>query len=274
MNKIAAVVLAFMLLFSVVAAAEDTALLDGDDTDARVYADMLEAQYGVPILIGNECLDVIQQDVFSVGSQAPNRSVILGQMKIKHTDEELEKLDKALSHYPADLFMNIKDENAPKGIRFLIADQIIERRPERLSVGFSACEDAYYNIILAHTLFDQYTVHHEIWHVMEWYIKKKYPGIFLSWGSLNPPGFKYSNDYKAITADYDPNYFVWEYSTLNAEEDRATIAEEVFYEDGIEWFSEHPFISKKLNSMNMILRESLGIQYNVKTAEVEKCQAN
>ena len=46
--------------------------------------------------------------------------------------------------YPISLFSRIWDENAPNGIRILVADRIIPKNPEMIALGFTACKDGYY----------------------------------------------------------------------------------------------------------------------------------
>ena len=129
--------------------------------------------------------------------------------------------------------------------------------------GLTTCEGSWYNVFLAHSRFTGSTVHHELWHVMEKIITARQPGAFLIWDALNPEGFQYRNDYAAAWAEYDPDYFVSGYSTVNAMEDRATIAEAVFREDREEWFAERPAIRRKLEAMNLALKSFALIQYTL-----------
>lgn len=239
------------------------------DTEARAYADKMEKQFDVTILIGDECLDVLHPEAFSIGSNAPAKSPLLQMLGIKDTLSELKRLEKALEQYPAEMFKNIKDDNAQNGIRFLIADQIIENNPDMYSVGYNTCEGGYYNIVLAYMLFTESSVHHEIWHAMELFITTKYPGAFLIWDSLNPPGFRYSNDFTATSYEFDADFFARGYGTVTAGEDRATIAEAVFYSNRNEWFAERPAVKRKLDAMNLALKDTLIIQYNVNTEAIE-----
>ena len=116
-------------------------------------------------------------------------------------------------------------------------------------------------MFLAHSRFTGSTVHHELWHVMEKIITARQPGAFLIWDALNPEGFQYRNDYTEVWAEYDSDYFVSWYSTVNAMEDRATVAEAVFREDREEWFAERPAIRRKLEAMNLAMKTVVPIQY-------------
>ena len=275
MRRLAAVFLALFMLVSSAALSEETVVAAepipyaSEEAEARAYADAMQERFGITILIDEECQGVLSVDDFSIGNQAPARSPFLSMMGLKFTTDELKKLEKALEQYPVELFSLIRNGNAPSGLRFLVADQIIDADPAMNSVGYAVCEDYYYNIVLAHTFFDQATVHHEIWHAMEMFITEKHPDAFLIWDALNPEGFQYSHDYTAAAEDFDADYFARGYGTADPLEDRATIAEAVFFENRNEWFSQRPAIKRKLDAMNLALKDTLVIQYNVKTSMKE-----
>ncbi len=107
------------------------------------------------------------------------------------------------------------------------------------------------------------SVSDELWHVMEMAINKTNPGAFLAWSMLNPEGFQYTGNYAEYAKDYDPAYFASGYGTTDPREDRATIVEMVFSENRNEWFSSHPAVKRKLDFMNTVLKETIGIRYNV-----------
>lgn len=275
MKRFLTMALVLFILLSSAALSEESAATTkllpdaSQEEDARAYADAMQERFGVTILIGDECQSVLSAEDFSIGNQAPARSPLLSLLGIKFTTDELKKLENALEQYPMELFSSIKGGNAPGGLRFLIADQIIDADPAMNSIGYAVCEGAYYNVVLAHTLFDQATVHHEIWHSMEMFITEKYPDAFMTWEALNPEGFQYSYDYSADPEDFNADYFAREYGTADPLEDRATIAEAVFFENRNEWFAERPAIKMKLDAMNLALKDTLVIQYNVKTVEKE-----
>lgn len=275
MKRIFAVALALFLLLSSVALSEEPYVAAerlpyaNQEAEARAYADAMQERFGVTILIGDECQSVLAADTFQIGDHAPARSPFLSLLGVKFTTDELKKLEKALEQYPPELFSLIKDNNAPEGLRFFIADQIVDADPAMNSIGYAVCEGSYYNIVLAYMLFDQATVHHEIWHAMEMFITAKHPDAFMIWDAFNPDGFQYSHDYTADTEDFNADYFARGYGTVDPLEDRATIAEAVFFENRNEWFSQRPAIKRKLDAMNLALKDTLVIQYNVKTSTKE-----
>ena len=89
--------------------------------------------------------------------------------------------------------------------------------------------------------------YHEIWHSVESQIRLRDPDAFSDekWGVLNPKSFKYIRDFDHYLVDsmkYDeyilmrsfgetPGYFISAYSTVNGQEDRATLIEPVMTDD-------------------------------------------
>lgn len=269
MRKSCACLLILLLLFSCALAEElpssiDPAPLAEEETSARAYADRMEERFGVTILVGDECLNKLHASAFTIGSRVSSSSLFLQMTGYDDTISRLMTLESALEQYPPETFQYIKDEQAPEGIRFLLADRLIETDPEMHSAGYAMPEGSYYNIILLRSELVPLTVHHEMWHVMEMAISTKHQDAFLIWDALNPEGFQYSYDYSGNTNDYNPDYFARAYGTVSPLEDRATIAEAVFSENRNEWFAAHPAIKRKLDAMNLALKDPMVIQYNVK----------
>jgi hypothetical protein len=78
--------------------------------------------------------------------------------------------------------------------------------------------------------------HHEMYHILEYYMKDNTKNIYTNWNELNPNGFKYENDTNKLTKDYvydsnsyveDNTYFVTKYSKCSEKEDRAEIFAEI-----------------------------------------------
>ena len=231
--------------------------------DAGTVREEMQDRYGITILLGDECLNQTETEICEVSGTPPAKTPLQFLMGYDVDMEELRRLDAALAMYPEGFLQSLRDEDAPKGLRILIAGQINGKDLSWNPAGFTTCEGSWYNVFLAHSRFTGSTVHHELWHVMEKIIMARQPGAFLIWDALNPEGFQYSNDNAAAWADYDPDYFVSGYSTVNAMEDRATIAEAVFREDREEWFAERPGLRRKLDAMNLALKSFSLIQYTL-----------
>lgn len=264
------------LLTAGIAMAEESAApvplpFRSDYPEARELADSYQEKYGVVILFGEDCLGVSEEDGFAVGDRAPAGSPFLAMFGNKHYLGEVEKLGEALAQYPDGFLGSLRNEYAPSGLRFLIANRLVEEtydlQPEVGVSGLTTCEGGFYNVFLAHTFAGKLTVHHELWHIMEEMILIRDPDAFADWNDLNPPGFQYSEDYGSYQEESQKEYFARTFGMVNPEEDRATIAEAVFYENRNEWFSERPAVKRKLDAMNLTMRDILNIQYNVKVEE-------
>jgi len=75
-------------------------------------------------------------------------------------------------------------------------------------------------------------VHHETYHILEYYMKLEYDinDLYRDWVKYNPEGFEYQPDVAALdknyVLNYDPlgrNYFVTIYSKVSEKEDRAEV---------------------------------------------------
>ena len=149
----ACLLILLLLLFSSALAEELPASANpahhaGEETSARAYADEMEERFGVTILLGDECLGILHTTFFTIGSQVPSSSPFLQMTGYDDTISRLMTLESALGQYPLETFQYIKDEQAPNGIRILVADQIIDTDPEMHSAGYAMPEGSYYNIVL------------------------------------------------------------------------------------------------------------------------------
>lgn len=274
MNKITvkflfAMLLAVFLLFSTFAVSEDATFMVmpvrvADYATDRNYADELEQRFGITILFGSDCLGVIESDSYSIGVSGPLAGITLGEiLGYSYYETQLEVLEKALDQYPTELFSRLMDDRAPNGIRILIVDELKAVNSERSVDGFYMCKDGYDNIILERSGLRDLCVHHELWHNMENFIKARKPDAFMIWDALNPPGFKYCDDFENYSGKvYDAEYFVRDYGLINAAEDRATVVEAAFYANRAEWFAEHPAVRQKLYAINLVLKDMLGIEFS------------
>ena len=275
-KKVFVLSVSWIMLFIAAACAEVSSTpaplpFRSDYPEARELADSYQEKYGVVILFGEDCLGVSEEDGFAVGDTAPAGSPFLAMFGNKHYLGEVEKLGEALAQYPDGFLGSLRNDYAPSGLRFLIVDRLVEEtydlQPEVGLSGLTTCEEGFYNVFLAHTFAGKFTVHHELWHIMEEMILIRDPDAFVNWNDLNPPGFQYSEDYESYLRESQDEYFARDYGMVNPEEDRATIAETVFFDNRNEWFSERPAVKRKLDVMNQALSDTFNIRYNVKVME-------
>lgn len=260
MKKLCLLLLAiifFLIPVSVCSEASETSSFN----TARQIGDSMENRYGVTILIGPECAS-ISGNSFTIGDQAEGRTPFLKLMGAKNYDYEIQIIDSAFSFYPSGFFEHFISEEAPKGLRVLLADQILYEGTSM--AGVTTINDGYYNIFLGVGAFTQINVHHEIWHAIEFRILYEYPDAFDNWHTLNPDGFEYTEDYTLLDkwdayAEKD-DYFVRGYSTIDETEDRATIIESLFLYNA-EWRNAHHGINRKYQVMMDAIRPVFGDIY-------------
>ncbi len=234
-----------MILFPVSVPAEPSPAYE----TARAIGNFMETHYGITILTGPECENVITGN-FTIGNKPNGRTPLRQLLGAREYDKELQLVDDVFSVYPPGFFEHFPSEEAPNGLRVLLVDQLIYE--DHSIAGVATVADGYYNLFLAIGSFTRINVHHEIWHDMEFRILCDNPSAFDGWESLNPEGFLYGADPSAENAFEDLEdggpWFVRKYAAIHEEEDRATIFEAYMLKD-TEWWDDHPLIGKKLEKM-------------------------
>ena len=92
-----------------------------------------------------------------------------------------------------------------KGLCFLVVSHMWV--DQKQNGGCFFYKDGYFMILLSAARIHEWTVHHELWHAMENVIRLNTPDAFSNWDSLNPEGFRYSEDYDEFTQlDEDDQY--------------------------------------------------------------------
>ncbi len=245
---------------------------------AKAKASEIEAKYGVTILIGNEILDLGDNDYYEIISgeevnrEAPNDIYI----------SALNVIDNALATYPEGFFEVFKAFTGKGGLRFSLVDDMNSLKYDTFqAAGLTYKTNGWYNIVLDYDYVTVDTVEHEMWHAVEQRIEMEDSDAFEceAWDALNPPDFHYSSDfdnYKDNYEDnnryildyllyydntyYDPNnvYFVEQYSTTTGNEDRATLIE---YFDDFAMVKDYPALQKKLEYMKEKCVETFGYAY-------------
>lgn len=259
MKRAVILLLTFLVLLAPVTVYSESS--DSGYTAAREIADGLETQYGITIRIGPECTSATTGG-FTLGNQPTGRSPLLNLLGEKNYEAEIGYVEKALSCYSPDLFSHFSSDEAPGGLRILLADQIVYDGESM--AGVATVADSYYNIFLGVGAFAQTNIHHELWHAAEFRILYDNPSAFDGWNDLNPESFHYlEDDYNLDKwegyAEKD-EYFVRGYSTLDEMEDRATIAEALFRHDA-GWWAAHPGVTAKYREMKKAAEPVFGSIY-------------
>ena len=235
---------------------------------ARAYADELQERFGITILIGDECVQRPEEDMFTVGygfAMTP----LLSMIKRADTVNELKKIEQALVRYPVSFFQYLRDESHPDGVRIQLADRLISSNPALHSSAYTCSASTWYDIYLEYGLFRVLSVHHELWHAWEDRILSEDPSAFAAWNDLNPEGFTYLNDYYADYSQYNPDYFIQGYSTVYEAEDRALLVE-AFFDHPYEMLKEPSGILSKYLYLNEIVSSLTNYRYDMRTGNLKE----
>lgn len=254
----------------------------------------IERETGVRVLIGNEVLGadepagyrLVSFEESEYSTPADFRNALL------YLEEELKK-------YPEGFFDHFSRTTSSGGLRvglrFLIVDSLITTTPgSSFTAGGVAYDGAvWYNIALGVNMMyeNDKSIHHELWHIIEDRLNDADRGLnYDKWEACNPKKFSYTNDFNSYYAhyDYDPYtlssalwedepkydsiYFSRDYSTVNGQEDRATLIERVFeapsyygkealFRDGLEMVEAFPHLKDKLGVLAEAVKKEFGYVY-------------
>lgn len=112
-------------------------------------------------------------------------------------------------------------------------------------------------------------VHHELFHVFEYYMADKNKYVFEQWTNLNPSIFKYQSDVLKLDNNYvylkDSNtdnwYFVTKYAKTSEKEDRAeTFAELMMLQKKPEYLETNTNIKKKADNIISEMSKYLNVK--------------
>lgn len=112
-------------------------------------------------------------------------------------------------------------------------------------------------------------VHHELFHVFEYYMADKNKYVFEQWTNFNPSIFKYQSDVLKLDNNYvylkDSNtdnwYFVTKYAKTNEKEDRAeTFAELMMLQKKPEYLESNTNIKKKADNIMSEMSKYLNVK--------------
>lgn len=112
-------------------------------------------------------------------------------------------------------------------------------------------------------------VHHELFHVFEYYMADKNKYVFEQWTNLNPNIFKYQSDVLKLDNNYvylkDSNtdnwYFVTKYAKTSEKEDRAeTFAELMMLQKKPEYLESNTNIKKKADNIMSEMSKYLNVK--------------
>ena len=240
--------------------------------ECREKADALEEQYGVEILISNQCkpyknavghlYDTTDEMTYD-GENFANEKECL--------DNALTELEATLARYPEGMFRQMKDCEGNGGMRFLLTGSLNES-----FIGYGLRGRGWYTVLMnvAYPTDELQGLYaHEVWHCIEYWINdhSRFASAFSldNWNAFNPAAGLYSGhpenvvDNNAYTffAERNPDrvYFVDNYGRTNPQEDRARIMEYAVPDEAADLpdvFSNCPHLRAKLQTMCTVIRSA------------------
>lgn len=228
--------------------------LDPELAGVRALADEIEEEYGITILISNQCAEPAK------GCEFPMTTTdqLEWMDETWYISDALHILRRTLSMYPEGFFRQMRSSFAPNGLLVLLVGGI---QSDNNAIGVAYGMNMWYPIAVDIGSYDLMSTYcHEIWHATESFISDRDYEIFNNgdWETLNPAEFTYS--YDTTTGYYDDtrwayydgwygteSYFVDAYARVNAKEDRARLMEYIMtHEEESRWLMEAPALNEKL----------------------------
>lgn len=215
------------------------------------YARQLSKRHGVEILLWKDVLNVTPWDYD-----------ITPEHLVPVLMRELNQLDTWLSHYPKGMLKALAADY--DGIHICLARKI--RGKADTDSLHTANGLQYFNgnevyIALTAGRDTEYTLYHELFHVMDPFIQVR-SAAYDRWEQLNPPGFAYDRDYVKNQQRDGSAYadaFIDTYSMSFPEEDRARIMEYAMNSGNARYFASDT-MQAKLRQLAKGIREAFGLQ--------------
>lgn len=207
------------------------------ETENKMYLKNIRADYGIKVKFGKE----IEEFAKKVNATAQYDKNIVNQ--------NLKGIYEALSKYPMDVFEMSKSKKYP--ITIILLDTFHD---DNLALAARTRTNEF-RLYISNTEKFERAFHHEMYHLIEYYMADTRRNLYDSWNELNPLDFKYQKDISKLNNDYvfasltgnlmdeeslkqdvpgenneveeNNPYFVTMYSKVTQKEDRAEIFAEM-----------------------------------------------
>ncbi len=184
------------------------------------YVKDLKKDYGINIIYGKS------SEKFAIKFNATiqeDENIINNNLKI---------INKALKKYPSEAFNMCKTKKYPLNI--IIVDSFSTKDVALASRNVLN----EFTIYISNNENFERALHHEMYHIFEYYVLDTRKNAFSKWKSLNPEEFSYTGEIENINDNYVYNnniknveqsdaFFVTKYSKYSEKEDRAEIFSEI-----------------------------------------------
>ena len=215
------------------------------------YALQLSQRHGVEILLWKDVLKVTPWDYD-----------ITPEHLVPVLMRELNRLDTWLSHYPKGMLKALAADY--DGVHICLARKIQGKADTdslHIANGLQYFSGNEVYIVLTAGRDTEYTLSHELFHVMDPFIQAR-SAAYDHWEELNPPGFAYDRDYVKNQQRDGSGYqeaFIDTYSMSFPEEDRARIMEYAMNDGNARYFASDT-MQAKLRQLAKGIREAFGLQ--------------
>ncbi len=182
---------------------------------------------------------------------------------INTVNNNLQILYHTLEKYPKSMFNNFKNDNYK-------LDVILLDKFTNSNIAL-ASKNSLNEIKLYVSNADNFerAVHHELFHIFEYYMEDRNPSIFKNWMDFNPKNFAYKLDVASLNNDFvylkednqkivnkDESYFVTKYAKYSDKEDRAeTFAEIMILANTPDYLNKQSNIRKKVDNILTTMNE-------------------
>ena len=161
------------------------------------------------------------------------------------------KLRDTLEKYPEGFFNEFKNESNNYSVSIYLVDKFNSRN---VALATRNTNNEFKIYISNDEEFEK-VLHHELYHIIEYYIKLEYDidDLYKKWEEYNPNSYVYPNNVNDLDDKYTPNinkadrvYFVSKYAKTNAKEDRAETFSDMMSKEVKPYYysKEHPILDK------------------------------
>lgn len=188
------------------------------DKENQYLASVLHSEYNISLNYGSDVK--LYMGIYGANTEYNNITI----------NNEINLLVKTLKLYPKEFFEELKLHN------YSFKIYIVNSFSDKITLAKAKKENKILEIIISNNKDFVRTFHHEMFHIIEYYLADKYKtrDIFKDWNSYNPCNFQYDKNYAELTNMYiysnsniDNSYFVSLYSKASEKEDRAEIFTEL-----------------------------------------------
>lgn len=224
------------------------------EEENEVYIKKIKNDYGINIEYGKSTEDYAD----SVNAEIQEDETII--------NHNLKQIYETLGEYPDQVFDIFRSKKYPMNI-------ILVNRFRNNTLALASKNNLnQYRLFVSNTSKYERAFHHEMFHVLEYYMEDKKKNLYSNWAELNPEGFSYqpttsllNNDYVFSTATNSTNqtnpYFVTKYSKASDKEDRAEIfAELMIAESKASYLQEGQHIREKAEVIDQSIQENITME--------------